>query len=65
MLGQVRIIKLKVVMKTNYFTVHKNKKPKKAKYSKPYSKFQMQKMEECTQYFINEIQKLKQDGSKN
>ena len=46
-------------MKSNYFTIHKNKKPKKAKYSKPYSKLQLQKMEECTQYFINEIEKLK------
>jgi len=46
-------------MKTNYFTVHKNKKPKKLKYSKPYSKLQLQKMEECTQYFINETIKLK------
>ena len=43
----------------NYFQIHKNKKPKKAKYSKPYSKLQLQKMEECTQYFINEIEKLK------
>lgn len=52
-------------MKTNYFTVHKNKKPKKAKYSKPYSKLKLQKMEECTQYFINEIKKLKQNGTSN
>jgi hypothetical protein len=43
-------------MKLNYFTIHKNKKPKKAKYSKPYSRFQLQKMEECTQYFIKAIQ---------
>ena len=49
-------------MNSNYFKIHKNKKPKKAKYSKPYSKLQLQKMEECTQYFINEIQKLKQNG---
>lgn len=46
-------------MRANYFTVHKNQKPKKAKYSKPYSKLQLQKMEACTQYFINEIQKIK------
>ena len=45
-------------MRTNYFTIHKNKKPKKAKYSKPYSKLQMQKMEECTQYFLTEIEKI-------
>lgn len=49
-------------MRPNYFTVHKNKKPKKAKYSKSYSKLQLQKMEECAQYFIKEIQKLKQNG---
>lgn len=47
-------------MKTNYFTVHKNKKPKKFKYSKPYSKLQLQKMEECAQYFLTEIEKIKQ-----
>lgn len=45
----------------NYFKIHKNKKPKKLKYSKPYSKLQLKKMEECTQYFINEIKKLKQN----
>lgn len=49
-------------MKINYFTIHKNKSSKKIKYSKPYSKLQLQKMEECTQYFINEIQKLKDNG---
>lgn len=47
--------------KLNYYQVHKNKKPKKAKYSNTYTKLQLQKMEECTQYFINEIQKLKQN----
>ena len=47
-------------MRSNYFTIHKNKKPKKAKYSKPYSKLQLQKMEECTQYFLTEIEKIKQ-----
>lgn len=49
-------------MKINYFTIHKNKKPKKAKYSKPYSKLQLQKMEECTQFFLTEIKKLKTNG---
>jgi hypothetical protein len=52
-------------MKLNYFTIHKNKKPKKAKYSNPYSKLQFQKMKECTQYFINEIQKLKTNMDKD
>lgn len=46
-------------MKINYFTIHKNKKPKKAKYSKPYSKKQLQIMQELTQYFIEESIKLK------
>ena len=50
-------------MNSNYFTIHKNKKPKKAKYSKPYSKLQLQKMKECTQYFINEIQKINIDSN--
>lgn len=45
-------------MKLNYFSIHKNKKPKKAKYSKPYSKLQLQKMEECTQYFIKAIRQI-------
>ena len=47
-------------MKSNYFTIHKNKKPKKVKYSKLYSKLQLQKMEVCTQYFLTEIEKIKQ-----
>jgi hypothetical protein len=47
-------------MNLNYFIIHKNKKPKKAKYSKPYSRLQLQKMEVCTQYFLTEIEKIKQ-----
>lgn len=47
-------------MKTNYFTIHKNKKPKKAKYSKIYSKYQLKKMRELNEFFKSEIQKLKQ-----
>jgi hypothetical protein len=43
----------------NYFTIHKNKKPKKAKYSRPYSKLQLQRIMECTRYFFNEIEKIK------
>ena len=46
-------------MNSNYFTIHKNKKPKKAKYSKPYSRLQLQKIEECTQYFIQQTELLK------
>ena len=46
-------------MKANYFTIHKNKKKRKAKYSKHYTKLQMKKMQEITEFFINEIEKLK------
>jgi len=49
-------------MKSNYYTIHKNKKGKKAKYSKPFSKLQLQKIEECNQFFIAEIQKIKKNG---
>lgn len=35
------------------------KLPKKLKYSKPYSKQQIKKMQECTDYFISEIAKLR------
>ena len=46
-------------MKKNYFTIHKNKKPKKPKYSKPYTKQEYEKMDFITQYFIKQIEKLK------
>ena len=49
-------------MKSNYYTIHKNKKGKKAKYSKPYSKLQLQNMEKCTLFFISEIEKIKKYG---
>lgn len=52
-------------MKLSYFSIHKNKKPKKAKYSKRYSRFQLKKIEECTQFFIDEIQKIKHNCSIN
>ena len=45
--------------KLNYFLVHKNKKPKKAKYSKHYTKLQIQKIECRTQIFLDEIKKIK------
>jgi len=32
-------------MKTNYFKVHKNKKPKKVNYSKPYTKKEKEEMD--------------------
>ena len=44
----------------NYFQVHKNKKPKKAKYSKLYSKLEIVKMNKCTDYFMKQIEILKQ-----
>ena len=46
-------------MHSNYFTIHKNKKAKKTKYSKPYSKLQLKKFEECTQYFLQQSELLK------
>ena len=46
-------------MKSNYFTIHKNKKPKKAKYSKWYTKKEFKKMEECRLFFIQKIELLK------
>ena len=46
-------------MKPHYYTIHKNKKTKKAKYSKPYSKLQIKRIEECAEYFLNEIKKMK------
>ena len=46
------------IMKTNYFTIHKNKKPKKSKYSKRYSKQQQQQFNILTEYFTSEIEKI-------
>ncbi len=46
-------------MKTNYYTIHRNKQPKKAKYSKPYSKLQLEKMKACKDFFIEEVEKIK------
>lgn len=43
----------------NYYSIHKNKKPKKAKYSKPYTKTQIQKMREMTDLFIRMSDELK------
>jgi len=37
----------------NYFQIHKNKKPKKAKYSKPYNKKQLQVIRELIDFFDN------------
>lgn len=38
-------------MKPNYFTIHKNKKPKKLKYSKLYSKLELKQMNELSDFF--------------
>lgn len=46
-------------MKTNYFTVHKNKKPKKVKYSKPYTKLEKENMEKCFEYFSKRIELIR------
>ena len=43
----------------NYFQVHKNKSPKRAKYSNPYTRIQLQKMAECMQIFIKMAENLK------
>jgi len=46
-------------MKQNYFTIHKNKKPKKAKYSSPYTKKQRESIERLIQDFNTAIEKIK------
>jgi len=43
----------------NYFEVHKNKKPKKAKYSKPYTKLQYNKMQLLVDFFTKESKKIR------
>lgn len=47
-------------MKRNYFTIHQNKKPKKIKYSKAYSKEQREKIRKLNEFWKLEIEKLKQ-----
>ena len=42
----------------NYYQAHKNKKPKKLKYTRLY-KQQIKIHEDLTQYFLDEIAKLK------
>ena len=46
-------------MKNNYYSIHKNKSPKKIKYSKPYSKQQLKAMRELEDYFMIEVEKIK------
>ena len=50
-----------VKMKTNYWTIHKNKKPKKAKYSKPFTKKQYEIMAKMTDWFTEESIKIRNE----
>jgi hypothetical protein len=45
-------------MVMTYFQAHKNKKPKKAKYSKPLTKEQYKNIEFLKEYFDAEINKI-------
>ena len=42
----------------NYYQVHKNKTPKKAKYSKRYSKNELINFANSLQHFSDEVEKL-------
>jgi len=53
-------LKQENIMKRNYFTIHQNKKPKKIKYSKIYSKEQQEKIRKLNEFWRLEIEKLKQ-----
>lgn len=46
-------------MKPNYFTIHKNKKAKKAKYSNPYTKKQRESIEQLSQDFDKAVERIK------
>ena len=48
-------------MKTNYWTIHKNKKPKKAKYSKPFTKKQYEIMAKMTDWFTEDSIKIRNE----
>nr|WP_315245121.1 hypothetical protein [uncultured Flavobacterium sp.] len=45
--------------KPNYFTIHKNKKAKSAKYSNPYTKKQRESIEQLTQDFTKAVQRIR------
>lgn len=47
-------------MKVNYFKIHKNKKPKKAKYSSFYTKIQKQNLKKMHKVFIEKTELLNQ-----
>jgi hypothetical protein len=46
-------------MKKNYFTVHKNKKPKKIKYSSFYTKQEKENIQKCFEDFTKRIELIK------
>jgi hypothetical protein len=48
-------------MKRNYLTIHKNKKAKKLKYSKPFTAKQYKAMHLLNEIFINKIKELKNE----
>lgn len=48
-----------------YFIIHKNKKPKKAKYSNPLTKQQKIGIEKCFVYFKEQMKLLKLKIKKN
>jgi hypothetical protein len=48
-------------MKTNYWKIHKNKKPKKAKYSKPFTKRQYEIMAKMADWFTEESIKIRNE----
>ena len=45
----------------NYWTIHKNKKPKKAKYSKPFTKKQYEIMGKMTDWFTEESIRIRNE----
>ena len=46
-------------MKINYFSIHKNKKPKKPKYSHPLSKQQKEGIIKCIELFFKMSNELR------
>jgi hypothetical protein len=50
-------------MRTNYFTIHKNKKSKKAKYSNPYTKTERESMDKFFEDFTKRIELIRGTAS--
>ena len=46
-------------MKSNYFTVHKNKKPKKVRYSERYTKQEKENIRKAFEYFTEQIELIR------